>query len=143
MKSTSERTMRGAVGISAKVIGGLTVAIALFAIGILASFVVLGLRDVYAGDTVVEHHSTYTEEHRVEGGAAGALDDADVIEKRTKTEERHVVETVPAVKEHVVEQRTRVESVPAPAIVERRTTVETVPAPAVVEKRTVETHTED
>jgi len=96
-------------------------AFVLFAVGVAACVLMLGIHDVYADDTVVEHHEAYKSERVVES------DDDAVIEKRTKIEEK----------------RTTVEAVPAPKVVERRTTVEAVPAPAVIEKRTVETVEED
>ncbi len=131
--------MRRALGVSAKVIGGMTMAIALFVIGVAATVLMLGLHDVYAGDTIVEHHSTYKEERTVD--SAPRLADETVIEKRV--EEKHTtVETVPAPKAQVIEERTKVETVPAPAVVEKRTTVETVPG-AVIEKRTIEQRVEE
>ena len=111
--------MRRILGISARVLGGLTLAFALFALGAAGSILMLGISDVYADDTVVEHHESYKSERVVESAPA-------VIEKRTKVEEK----------------RTTVEAVPAPKVVERRT-VEVVPAPAVIEKRTVETVEDD
>src|SRR3954454_9786360 len=128
--------MRRILGLTAKTIAGVSVAVALFVFGVMASVVMLGWHDAHAEDTVIEHHS-YTEQRVTQPAPRIAMDDDDdaIIEKRTRVEEKRV--EVPAPRAHVVEEHT-VETVPAaPAIVEKRTTVrEVAPPAAVIEKRT-------
>ena len=136
--------MRRILGITAKTIGGVTIAFALFAVGVLATVLMLGIRDVYADDTRIEERSYKMEQRTIDTAPRVAMDDDDddtVIEKRTHVEERRVV---PAPAPQVIEERTRVETVPAAPVVQERTTIkQVVPPPAVIEKRTERVEVEE
>lgn len=122
--------MRKPLVVSAKVLGGVTAAVALFVIAVMATVLMLGLRDVYADETVIEKR---VQENRTTVEVVPA--------PKARVIEEHTVEAVQA--PAVIEKRTTVEAVPPPAVVEKRTTVETVPAPAVIEKRTIEKRVEE